>query len=120
MTDTWTLPADTDAGTPTLTEAAADVLDVAAAWAAGELPTGEALRLILTTPRAIGDAFRAITPADPRWSPLARLHKTEYSQRTDSVYTNFGWLDRATFEMVERNNRYRATAGAATWEEDAA
>lgn len=93
-------PADTDPATAALVS---DILDTAAAWDAGELPTPEALAFVLAEPRAIGTAFRAITPADPRWAALERLHALEYGNRYRMVYTTFGWLPQVVWEQVERH-----------------
>lgn len=81
-------------------------LEDAAAWARGELPLAEALKLVTAVPRAIGLAFQHRW-SDPRRPALERLHMIEYGGRTGQVYTNFGWLPTAQFEQVCRNNEWR-------------
>lgn len=110
MTD-FTALADTLPATPELDPAIAaaveDVLQVADAWRAGELPIPQALALITAEPRAIGHAFRHRWH-DPRRPALEALHAIEYAQREDEwgntkVYTTFGWLSRPTFDQVQRH-----------------
>jgi hypothetical protein len=111
MTTAWTTPADTlPAETeldPAIAAAVEDVLQVADAWRAGELPLTAALALITAEPRAIGHAFNTAW-TDPRRPALEALHAIEYAQREDEwgntkVYTTFGWLSRPTFDQVQRH-----------------
>lgn len=100
------LPAETELD-PAIAAAVEDVLQVADAWRAGELPLGEAISLVLAEPRAIGNAFRHRW-TDSRRPALEALHAIEYAQREDEwgntkVYTSFGWISSGKWDQVCRH-----------------
>ena len=95
------LPAE-DAIDPGTAATVEDVLQIADAWRAGELPLPEALALITAEPRAIGTAFRHAW-TDPRRPALEALHAMEYGRRYGMVHTTFGWLHGTTWDQVMRH-----------------